>query len=216
MIFTILTLFPDMFDGFLTLSILKKAQEKYFIKVNIINIRDFSKDSYKTVDDHPYGGGVGMVMKVDVIDRALEFAKQQVNESSHTILLDPKGITFTQNKAKTLSLKKHVILVSGHYEGVDARVDELVDEKISIGNYVLTGGELPAAVIVDSVTRLVPGVLKNETATQTESFSVPDVLEAPQYTRPPKYKGMSVPEILRSGDHQKIDVWKLTNSKKIK
>lgn len=202
-----------MFTGPFDYSIVKRAQEKGLITIHLVNIRDFAGDAYKSVDDHPYGGGVGMVMRVDVIDRALQqtiHSKQKT--TTRTVLLDPKGKTFTQAKARELTTIDHLILICGHYEGVDERVRELVDESISIGDYVLTGGELPAMVITDSIVRLLPGVLKEE-ATSSESFSLGiPTLEYPQYTRPEVYKGMGVPATLLSGDHQKIEHWKKNNA----
>lgn len=216
MTITLLTLFPDMLKSFFDLSIIKRAQEKGFLNINFVNIRDFASDKYRTVDDHPYGGGVGMVMKVDVIDRALQYAKQLTKVKSHTVLMDPKGTTYSQKIAVKYAKIKHLILIAGHYEGVDARVDELVNEKISIGSYVLTGGELPQAIIVDSVTRLLPGVLKDPTATQSESFMQLDALEPPHYTRPSEYKNMKVPPALLSGDPKKITLWKKDVAKTLK
>jgi tRNA (guanine37-N1)-methyltransferase len=203
--FTILTLFPQMFIGPINHSIVKRAQEKGMVKIECINIRDFAKDKYKTVDDHPYGGGVGMIMKVDVVDKAL----QHINiskEKAIKILLDPKGKTYTQKVAKALTKYEEIVLVCGHYEGVDERVRSLVNETISIGNYIVTGGELPAMIIIDSVTRLIPGVLPQK-ATTEESFT-DGLLEYPQYTRPFEYKGMTVPEILLSGNHATIQQWR--------
>lgn len=221
MTISILTLFPDMFIGPFDYSIVKRAKEKELVTINIVNIRDVATDKYKSVDDHPYGGGVGMILRVDIIDRALQQAiskKQKV--TTKTILLDPRGTTFTQKKAREFSRLDHLILVCGHYEGVDERVRSIVDESISIGDYVLTGGELPAMVMTDTIVRLLPGVLKKKDATVSESFSIhppssifhPPVLEYPQYTRPEEYKGMRVPEVLLSGDHKKIDVWKKNNT----
>lgn len=206
--YTILTLFPEMFTGPFDASIIKRAQEQQIVDIDIINIRDFATDKHKSVDDRPYGGGKGMIMRVDILDRALTHAKTN-DTKTITILLDPKGKTYTQAIAKRLTSYDHIILICGHYEGVDERVRSLVDESISIGQYILTGGEIPAMVIVDSVTRLLPGVLDPE-ATRDESFT-DDRLEYPQYTRPPIYKGMKVPDILLSGHHRKIDEWRKTN-----
>ena len=204
---TILTLFPEMFSGPFDHSIVKRAQEKGLITIDFVNIRDFASDNYKSVDDHPYGGGAGMVMRVDVVDRAIENAKcQMLNAKCKTILLDPQGTPYTQTKAQEFSRLDHLILLCGHYEGVDERIRSFVDEEISIGDYIPTGGEIPAMVIVDSVTRLLPGVLKKEEATQTESFS--PILEYPQYTRPETYGGMNVPEVLLSGNHAVIAKWR--------
>lgn len=211
---TILTLFPDMFTGPFDYSIIKRAKDQEKIAIHIINIRDFATDTYKSVDDHPYGGGVGMILRVDIIDAAMSNAKCQMpNGKTKTILLDPRGERFTQKKARELSKLDHLILICGHYEGVDARVRTLADESISIGDYVLTGGELPAMVITDTIARLLPGVLKEE-ATQSESFSISHTLEYPQYTRPEEYKGMHVPEILLSGNHKKIREWRRKNTRK--
>ena len=195
-------------------SILKKAQDKKLITVNLINIRDFATNNYKTVDDKPYGGGAGMIMKVDIIDRALEHTKKLYPKlQAHTILLDPQGKRFTQKEAIAFSQKEHLIFVCGHYEGVDARVRELVDDVVSIGDFVVTGGELPAMCMVDSISRLVPGVLRNETAVQNETF-MGDYREPPQYTRPEEYKGMKVPDVLLGGNHKKIEEWKSQFSQK--
>ena len=210
---SILTLFPEMFTGPFEYSIVKRAQGKGRVTIQTINIRDFANDAYKSVDDHPYGGGVGMVLKVDIIDKALSNVKCQMSNvkcKERVILLDPRGTTFTQTKARELAKLDHLIFICGHYEGVDERVKMLVDESMSIGDYVLTGGELPAMVVTDAIVRLLPGVLK-EAATSSESFSLSSsspLLEYPQYTRPEEYKGMSVPGVLVSGDHKKIEQWK--------
>jgi len=211
---TILTLFPDMFTGPFDYSIVKRAKDQKKVVIHLINIRNFAADTYKSVDDHPYGGGVGMVLKVDIIDKALSNVKCQMSNvkcKERVLLLDPRGKTFTQAKAREFAKLDHLILICGHYEGVDERVKSLVDESISIGDYVLTGGELPAMVITDSIVRLLPDVLKEE-ATQRESFSISHALEYPQYTRPEEYKGIRVPEILLSGNHQKIENWKKNNT----
>ena len=215
MLISILTLFPEMFVSTFDFSIIKHAQEKKLLNLNIVNIRNFAIDKYKTVDDHPYSGGVGMIMKVDVIDRALEFVKAKHPKiKTKSILLDARGKTYNQDMAKDFSQLKHLIIVCGHYEGVDHRVTNLVDDVISIGNYVLTGGEIPAMAIVDSVTRLIGGVLK-PIATDDESFTDNEI-SAPQFTRPEIYKKMSVPIVLLSGDPKKIAAWKKLNSKTIK
>ncbi len=200
---SILTLFPQMFTGPFEYSIVKRAKVKGFVTIDLVNIRDFANDAYESVDDHPYGGGQGMVMRVDVIDRALESVKRKGTK----ILLDPTGTPYTQTMARELSKLDHLILVCGHYEGVDERVRSLVDESVSIGDYVATGGELPAMVVVDSIVRLLPGVLRNQRASMDESFWRHS-LEYPQYTRPDVYKGMKVPEMLKSGDHKKIESWR--------
>lgn len=189
----ILTLFPEMFEP-LKQSIIGRACEKNIIEINIINIRDFSKDKHKKVDDTPYGGGAGMVMKPDVVYDAFKSINVQ---NAKTIFLSPQGKTLNQEKVKSLSKEENLILLCGHYEGIDQRVlDEIVDEEISIGDYVLTGGELPAMVLVDSVSRYVSGVL-NEESTVEESFSN-GLLEYPQYTRPDIFLDKKVPEVLLS------------------
>lgn len=202
---TILTLFPEMFTGPFDYSIVKRAVDKKIVSIDIVNIRDFATDKHKSVDDHPYGGGVGMIVRVDVVDRAINAVK---SEKSTIILLDPGGIPYSQSTARNLATKNHLILVCGHYEGVDQRIRKLVDMELSIGRYILTGGEIPAMVVTDSVVRLIPGVLKKEVATKLESFSREGILEYPQYTKPQTYRGMGVPEILRSGDHKNIATWR--------
>lgn len=200
----ILTLFPNMFAGPFTESIIKRAQDKNLVEIKIHNLRDWAKDSHKTVDDRPYGGGAGMVLKVEVIADAIASLK---SEKSKTILLTPQGKTFKQNKAVELSKEKHLILICGHYEGFDERIREhLVDEEISIGDFVLTGGELPAMMVTDAIVRLIPNVLKKEDATVSESFT-DNLLEYPQYTRPEEYNGWKVPEVLLSGNHKEIANW---------
>lgn len=212
----ILTLFPDMFSGPFDFSIVKRAINEKKVKLEIVNLRDFAQDSYGTVDDHPYGGGVGMILKVDVIDRTLQSIKSKISshEKTKTILLDARGTTYTQKIAKEYTQIDNLIIICGHYEGVDERVLSLVDESISIGNFVLTGGEIPAMVLMDSITRLIPGVLKKANAITDESFSQ-DNLEYPQYTKPQEYNGMKVPEVLLSGNHSKISKWKEEKTKKI-
>lgn len=198
-----------MFAGVFDHSILKIAQEKNLLTIDFVNIRDFGLGKHNTVDDTPYGGGAGMVMRVDVIASALAESRIMNQESrikERTILLDPQGKTFNQKKAKALSKNDHLIFICGRYEGVDERVRDLVDETISIGDYVLTGGEIPSMVITDAITRLLPGVIKEESS-QTESFSTP-ILEYPQYTRPAVFLRKKVPEILLSGDHKKILAWR--------
>lgn len=212
----ILTLFPDMFRGPFDESIVRRAIEKELVTVTYTNIRDFATDRHKSVDDHPYGGGTGMILRVDIVDRAIEAAKAfRKHKGIKTILLDPIGTPLTQTRVERLAQEKELILICGHYEGVDERVRTVVDEQISIGDYVLSGGEIPAMVIVDAITRLLPGVLEKEEASKIESFSEVvhndnrgRFLEYPQYTRPVEYKGMAVPDILLSGDHAKISVWR--------
>lgn len=201
--FSILTLFPEMFDT-LNQSIIGRAKEKELIDIELINIRDFSKDKHKKVDDTPYGGGAGMVMRPDVVYDAY---KSIGDENAKVIYMSPQGKQLNQEKVKELSKQKHLILLCGHYEGIDQRViDEIVDEEISIGDYVLTGGELPAMVLIDSVSRYIDGVLNNESIKE-ESFS-DGLLEYPQYTRPEMFMGRNVPEILKSGHHENIDKWR--------
>lgn len=207
---TIVTLFPEMFVGPLDFSILKRAREAGQVEINLINPRNFTTDKYQTVDDRPYGGGAGMILKVDVVDRAIEYViRHKAKGKSKTILLDPQGVKYTQAKAKELASEENLILVCGHYEGVDERVRNLVDEEISIGDYILTGGEIPTLVIIDSVSRLLPGVLKKPGVTDDESFAKENkLLEYPQYTRPEIYKSKQVPQVLLSGHHAQIAKWK--------
>ena len=207
--FDVLTLFPEMFEV-LNQSIIGRAKEKGLINVNLINIRDFSKDKHKKVDDTPYGGGAGMVMQPDVVYDAYKSVK---DEKAKVIYMSPQGKKLDQKKVEELSKQEHLILLCGHYEGIDQRVlDKIVDEEISIGDYVLTGGELPAMVLIDSVSRYVEGVLKDD-STKEESFSQ-GLLEYPQYTRPEIFEGQQVPEVLRSGNHQMIDKWRREQSLK--
>ena len=207
--FSVLTLFPDMFSP-LKQSIIGKAIEDKKIELNLINIRDFSKDKHKKVDDTPYGGGAGMVMKADVVYDAYEHIK---DEKAKVIFLSPQGKTLNQNKVKELATEEHIILLCGHYEGIDQRViDEIVDEEISIGDYVLTGGELPAMVLIDSVSRYAEGVLSKDSIKE-ESFTN-NLLEYPQYTRPEIFHGIKVPEVLLSGHHENIKKWREEQSLK--
>lgn len=211
--FDVLTLFPEMFEV-LDSSIIGRAKEKGLININLINIRDFSKNKYKKVDDTPYGGGAGMVMQPDVVYDAYKFALKNSVTKPKVIYMSPQGNKLDQKKVEELSKEKHLILLCGHYEGIDQRVlDTIVDEEISIGDYVLTGGELPAMVLIDSVSRYVEGVL-SEDSTQEESFSQ-GLLEYPQYTRPEIFEGKKVPEILLSGNHQEINKWRREQSLKI-
>lgn len=201
--FDVLTLFPEMFEP-IKQSIIGKAEEKGIIDINLINIRNFSKNKHKKVDDTPYGGGAGMVMKADVVYDAYKSIK---DKNAKVIYLTPQGNLLTQKKVQELSKKEHLILLCGHYEGIDQRViDKIVDEEISIGDYILTGGELPAMVLIDSVSRYVEGVL-SEGSTLEESFSQ-GILEYPQYTRPETFEGVKVPEILLSGHHENINKWR--------
>lgn len=198
---SILTLFPEMFDGPFKKSIIKRAIDNNIVAVSYINIRDFATDRYKSVDGHPYGGGPGMILRVDVIHRALQSIPK-----GHVVLLDAGGTRYTQAHARELFTYDHLILICGHYEGVDARVRAFIDEELSIGDYVVTGGEIPAMVVVDSVVRLLPRVLKKEAATIDESFTG-SLLEHPQYTEPRIYNGLKVPDVIVSGNHAKILEW---------
>lgn len=209
--FDVLTLFPEMFEP-LKQSIIGKAIEKGIIELNLINIRDFSKDKHKKVDDTPYGGGAGMVMMPEVVYDAYCSIKEK--ENAKVIYLSPQGKKLNQAKVVELSKRQHLILLCGHYEGIDQRVlDEIVDEEISVGDYVLTGGELPAMIVIDSVSRYVKGVLKEESI-QEESFSN-GLLEYPQYTRPEVFHHQKVPDILLSGHHENIQKWRKEKSLEI-
>ncbi len=209
---TILTLFPQMLKGPFEYSIVKRAIEDGKIQINLIDIREFGEGKHKMVDDKPYGGGIGMILKVDVLEKAINSVKDSnLNSSEQKIILtSASGKTYNQEKAREYSNLKHLIIICGHYEGVDERIMEFIDEEISIGNFVLTGGEIPAMLITDSVVRLIPGVLK-EGATKLESFS-DDTLEHPHYTRPVEFKGLKVPDVLTSGNHGKIEKWKKEES----
>ncbi len=201
--FDVLTLFPNMFDGFLSESIIKRAIEDKLLKVDITNFRDYSDKKNNQVDDTPYGGGDGMVLMCDPIVKAIEEKKKK---NTKVILMSPQGEKFTQKKAIELSKESHLIFVCGHYEGFDERIKNFVDEEISIGDYVLTGGELPAMILIDSISRLVPGVI-DEGSYENDSF-MDDLLDYPTYTKPREYRGMKVPDVLLSGDHKKIDEWR--------
>ncbi len=202
---SIITLFPEVFKPLVKTSILDKAQSAGKLKVELVDLRKFGIGRHKQVDDRVYGGGIGMILRIDVLDVAIKKVKSRLRRSK-VILLTPQGETLNQKKVKELSKEKHLILICGKYEGVDERVRELVDEELSIGDYVLSGGEVPAMVVLDSVSRLLPGVLEEE-ATQLESFSQ-NLLEPPQYTRPEDYKGMEVPKVLLSGNHGEIEKWR--------
>ena len=215
--FDILTVFPTMFDSYLGESILKRAQSAGHISVAVHDIRDFTTDKHHKTDDTPYGGGAGMVMKVEPIWKAVESLKAERPEvKRRVILLSAKGKTFRQEDARRLSQYEALVLVCGRYEGVDERVAEhVVDEELSIGDFVLTGGELPAMVVLDAVARLVPGVLGNETSAETESHREPGYLEHPHYTKPETFNGWSVPEALLSGNHAAIEAWRGEHSKQV-
>lgn len=219
-----------MIESFINESIIKRAQEKKLVEIEIIDLRKFAKDKYGSVDDRPYGGGAGMVMKVDILHEAINKV-----EGGRVVLMSARGEKYSQKKAREYSKVKHLVLIAGHYEGVDERIVDFIDEEISIGDFVMTGGEIAVSAILDSVIRLIPGVLKKEEATQLESFfevpieklidavgenksllslkkkgtTVVQLLEYPQYTRPEEYKGKKVPEVLLKGDHKEIEKWRL-------
>lgn len=206
----IITLFPDFFESFKSHSIIARAIKSGKLELHTHNLRDQAKDSYGSVDDHPYGGGPGMVLRVDVVVPAIQAVKLQSPDSS-VILMTPQGKKYSQSLATTLSKEKGLILVCGHYEGFDERIRDYVDSEISIGDYVLTGGELAAMVITDSVARLLPGVLGDDASSHEESHSE-GLLEYPHYTRPLEYDGKTVPEILTSGNHKLIEEWRKNES----
>jgi len=211
--FDILSIFPEMFQTPFDCSLIKKALDKQLIEIHIHDIRRYALDKHRMTDDYPYGGGGGMVMKVDPIARALDDV-DPARDNAQVILLTPQGETFKQEIAEELSRYSRIILICGHYEGVDERVREhLVDREISIGDYVLTGGELPAMIIVDAVSRLVPEVLGNRESALFDSFST-GLLEGPHYTRPQEYRNWKVPDVILSGDHEKINEWRRRKSLK--
>lgn len=210
---SIITLFPEVFKPILNTSILLRAQKKGLIEFELINLRDFGTGKHKIVDDRPYGGGVGMLLRADILTKTVNsITKHDAAVQRNVILTSASGNPYKQAKAQELSKLQHLIIICGHYEGVDQRfIENHVDEEISIGDYVLTGGEIPAMVIVDSITRLIPGVLNKPEATVNESFTG-DLLEHPQYTRPDVFEGEKVPEVLLSGNHAEIAKWKSKKS----
>ena len=211
--FDVLSIFPEMFASPLNFSLLKKAQEKGLLNICLHDIRNWADDKHKMTDDAPYGGGCGMVMKVEPVEKALA-AIRSPEDDSLVVLMTPQGETFNQKIAAELAEKKQIIIICGRYEGVDERIREhLVDREISIGDYILTGGELAALVLIDAVSRLIPDVLGNPESTLGESFSH-NLLEYPQYTRPAEYKGWVVPEVLLSGNHAQIELWRKRESLK--
>jgi tRNA (guanine37-N1)-methyltransferase len=232
---TVITLFPQMINSFINESIVKRAQDKKQVEIEIVNLRDFATDNYGSVDDKPYGGGTGMVLRADILSSALKKVK---SDASHVALTSAKGAPYNQKKALQFATLEHLIIIVGRYEGVDERILSQVQEEVSLGDFVMTGGEITAAAIIDSVTRLLPGVLKQDNATVIESFAEYDVdtlisvcgnhdelsalkekgikkvklLEFPQYTRPEEFEGKKVPEVLLSGNHAEIEKWKLRES----
>ena len=207
----IISAVPELLSGPFDSSIIKKSIEKKITEVHIHNLRDFSSNNYKSVDDYQYGGGAGMVLLIEPIDKCIGELKKQ-REYDEVIYMSPDGIKLTQSKSNQLSCMKNIIILCGHYKGIDQRVrDNLVTMEISIGDYVLTGGELPAAILTDSIIRLLPGVLGDETSALTDSFQ-DNLLSPPIYTRPKKYKNWNVPEILFSGDPKKIEKWRMEKS----
>ncbi len=214
----VMTLFPEMFSGPLNNSIIQRARDNKLIDMEFVNIRDYADNKHKKVDDYPYGGGPGMVMTpqpiFDCYNNIINMMNMEDGEKPRVIYLSPKGRTFNQNMAVELSKEKNIIMICGHYEGIDQRViDEIVTDEISIGDYVLTGGEIPAMAIIDSVARLIPGVLSQNQSFEEESFYL-GLLEYPQYTRPREFRGFNVPSVLTSGDHKKIEEWRREQSLK--
>ncbi|NEU29396.1 tRNA (guanosine(37)-N1)-methyltransferase TrmD [bacterium LRH843] len=208
----ILSLFPEMFTGVFGSSILKLAKERGVVSYDVVDFREYADNKHKKVDDYPYGGGAGMVLSAQPIFDAVDDLKGKMNTKPRVILLCPQGERYSQKKAEELAKEEHIILLCGHYEGYDERVREhLVTDEISIGDFVLTGGELGAMVIVDSVTRLLPGVLGNEESAVTDSFST-GLLEHPHYTRPAEFRGFKVPDVLMSGHHKQIEEWRQKES----
>ena len=207
MLISIISIFPGLFQSVFAESMIKRAQEKGLLEISIYDLRDFSEDKHRRVDDYPYGSGAGMVMKPEPFFKAVRAVRERSPVKGKTVLMSPQGVRLTQDKLKELSKEKHLIILCGHYEGIDERVRSyLADEEISIGDYILTGGEIPAMVMVDALARLIPGVLSTSSL-EEESFAC-GLLEYPQYTRPQEYEGMCVPEILLSGDHEKIRQWR--------
>ncbi|HHZ20847.1 MAG TPA: tRNA (guanosine(37)-N1)-methyltransferase TrmD [Firmicutes bacterium] len=203
----VLTLFPEMFQGPLSTSILKRAKEKGLFDYQLVNFRDFAKDRHRTVDDTPYGGGAGMVLKPEPVFAAVDSIMAQANSCPYRILTTPQGEPFNQRLAKELAAKEELLFICGHYEGYDERIRSLADREISIGDYVLTGGELATMVMIDAIVRLIPGALGDEQSAQNDSFSE-GLLDYPQYTKPAVFRGLAVPEILLSGHHARIAAWR--------
>ncbi len=213
--FDIITIFPNLFDSFLSESLMKKAQDKKILTFKIYDLRSFAKDRHKTVDDKPYGGGAGMLLKIEPLARALKSIKRK--KRCRVILLTPSGKQFNQKKAQDYAKKyDQLIFLCGRYEGFDARIKKFIDEEVSIGPYVLNGGEVAAMVLSEAIGRLIPGVVGNAHSLNEESHAIPDSIEYPQYTRPENFKGLKVPGVLLSGDHKKISEWKAKYTKKRK
>lgn len=206
----ILSVFPDMLNCVLNYTIIKRAQDRRKLEIENVDLRDFTHDKHRTTDDYPFGGGAGMLMKPEPIYEAMDYIKNL--DDVWTVLLTPQGELFEQRKAKELSLKKNIVLICGRYEGFDERIRKLADEEISIGKFVLSGGEMAAMCILDATARLLPGVLGNEESLREETFN-DGIIEYPQYTRPAVFRGMQVPEVLLSGNHQEIAKWKLEKLK---
>jgi tRNA (guanine37-N1)-methyltransferase len=212
MLIDVVTLFPDMFSGVISQSILKLARDRGLLDIRITNLRDYSTDKHRKVDAPPYGGGPGMVIQVEPVVRAVDDLRKKGRRRSTLVLLTPSGRTFTQERARELSKKKGLILLCGHYEGFDERVRLMLKpEELSIGDFVMTGGEIPAMAVMDAVARLVPGVLGSADSLKEESFTSGG-LEYPHYTRPADFRGRKVPEVLRGGDHRKIERWRRTQA----
>ena len=208
----VMTLFPEMIESCMNTSILGRAVEAGHIKLEVRNIRDYTLDKHKKVDDYPYGGGAGMVMEAEPVYRGFESICSELGERPRVVYLTPQGQVFRQEMAREYSAEKSILFLCGHYEGIDERVlEEIVTDYVSIGDYVLTGGELPALVMMDAIARMVPGVLNNDVSAQTDSFS-DGLLEYPQYTRPVEFMGRSVPDVLLSGHHEKISNWRQEQS----
>jgi tRNA (guanine37-N1)-methyltransferase len=205
---SVVTIFPGLFEKTFEYGMIHQARKKGLLDIETVDLRDFTEDRHRTVDDRPYGGGEGMVLKPEPIFRAVAWCREQGNSGSHTVLLSPQGRLFDQAKANELSLKEHLILICGRYEGVDQRVaDHLAEEEISVGDFVLSGGEFGALLIADAVSRLIPGVVKEGESVLRESF-MEGLLDHPQYTRPADFRGWKVPEVLLSGDHLQIRLWR--------
>ncbi len=219
MTFHIITIFPEIFESYLNEGIIKQARKKEKINIKIYNLRDYTKDKHRTVDDTPYGGGPGMVLKVNSIFRCVEDIKSKISEDlekTKIILFSAKGRKYSQSKAKIFSSLKHLVLICGRYEGVDERVAEkIIDEEISIGDYILTGGEIPAMILTDSISRLIPGVLGNKKSLETETYNTEEI-DYPVYTKPEIFNKWKVPDVLLSGNHEKIKEWRKEKQQKTK